>query len=168
MSNKAEKDASVAMATGDVVKVLFPLPLPKPYDYRAPPGVEVRPGAFVRAPLGPRLIVGVVWSSDGGDGARSFDPARLKSIEAVLDAPPLSPAIIDFVSWVSDYTLSSLGAVLRLVMRSGDALAPVRPIVAYRSGDERPPRVTPARQAVLDVIEAASAPMTVMHFLKRM
>ena len=51
------------------------------------------------------------------------------------------------------------GAVLRLVMRSGDALLPRKPIIAYRPSGATPDRMTPAREKVMAAI--GDAPLTV-------
>ena len=75
---------------GQRVSVLFPLPLPKPYDYLCdapPPPV----GGFVVAPFGPREVVGVVWPSLGEAPPRD----KLKSVIDVLDAPPLARVDVD-------------------------------------------------------------------------
>ena len=43
------------------VSVLIPLALPGPYDYAVPEGLGLVRGDFVRVPLGPRQVNGVVW-----------------------------------------------------------------------------------------------------------
>ncbi|MGF1545310.1 MAG: primosomal protein N', partial [Parvularculaceae bacterium] len=113
-------------------KVLFPLPLDAPYDYAPPADAPAPPvGAFVRAPLGPRARMGVVWpAGEVGDG-RVVDPAKLRAIEAVAPAPPLPPSVLDFVAWTARYAMAPVGSVLRLVMRGGDALDPPRPREAF-------------------------------------
>ena len=35
-----------------IASILFPLPLPEPFDYAIPDGMDVEPGSYVRAPLG--------------------------------------------------------------------------------------------------------------------
>ena len=49
---------------------------------------------------------------------------RLKDIEEKLDLPPLKEELRKFVDWVSDYTLSSRGMVLRMCLRMGEHSAP--------------------------------------------
>ena len=46
------------------VSVLFPMPLPKAYDYACDGDVPPL-GSFVTAPFGPREVAGVVWPSEG-------------------------------------------------------------------------------------------------------
>ncbi|ABS63080.1 primosomal protein N' [Parvibaculum lavamentivorans DS-1] len=131
------------------VSVLIPLALPKPYDYKVPAGMTVRPGDYVIVPLGPQELLGVVW----GEGTGEVGHNRLKSIIEVLDAPPMPEVSRRFVDWVAGYTLSPAGSVLRLTIRAPGALEPQRMRTAYRLCDRRPPRMTPAR---LRVVETAS------------
>jgi len=145
------------------IKVLFPLPLSKAYDYFPPRGEILAPGAWVRAPFGPREVLGVVWPGDTLEN--SIDPAKVKRVAEVMAAPPLSSKVLEFIDWVSRYTMSPLGAVLRLVMRSGDALEARKPIIAYRRSGVKPSRMTLAREKVLSVIE--EAPLTIRELAKR-
>ena len=67
-----------AAAAGRQVSVLLPLPLDRPFDYRAPEGSAPSPpppGSFVEVPFGSREVVGVVWDTEP---ARRLPPARLK------------------------------------------------------------------------------------------
>ena len=68
------------------VSVLIPLALPGPYDYAVPEGLGLARGDFVRVPLGPRQVNGVVWGPGAGDVA----PGKLKSVLVHLDTPTLS------------------------------------------------------------------------------
>jgi primosomal protein N' (replication factor Y) (superfamily II helicase) len=144
----------VTGAAGAIVKVLFPLPLPKAYDYRAPSPLP--PGTFVEAPFGGRQALGVVWPGEPDAVA----PDRLKTIAAVLDAPPLGAAMIDFLIWVAAYTMFPLGAVLRLTLRSGEALHTPRGEAAFEIAGADPARMTPARRAVLDYLRGRERPAT--------
>ena len=130
------------------VKVLLPLPAGNGYDYAVPEGMDVAPGDFVVVPLGPRKVIGVAWA-DGADGA--VDDAKLKAVVGRLDAPPLSPAVMDFVDWVAAYCVAPRGVVLRLVMRSGQALEARRGTAAYVLADSPPLelKLTGKRRAVL-------------------
>ena len=65
------------------VDVLAPVAVDTAYSYRAPLGLKLEPGAFVRMPLGARLATGVVWT------VRAAGGANLKPIREVLDWPPL-------------------------------------------------------------------------------
>ena len=78
----AEGGAEFGSDTQDRIAVLFPLPLPEPFDYRAPSSLQIQPGQHVIAPIGPRLVRGVVWGVERNHPGA----ANLKAIEDVLAA----------------------------------------------------------------------------------
>ena len=143
------------MADGDRVKVLLPMPVGSGYDYRVPADMAVAPGDFVRVPLGPRHMTGVVWGE--ADGAVPDD--RLKPITARHEAPPLSPAHRRFIDWIAAYAVAAPGSVLRMSMTVPEALDPPAPEPGYRLAGAPPPRVriTPQRQRVLEALAGANA-----------
>lgn len=145
------------------VKVLFPLPLSKAYDYLPPAGVELAPGTWVRAPFGPREIFGVVWQA--GEDDEISDPAKLKSIIDVMDVPRLPQTVANFVEWVAGYSMSPLGTVLRLVMRSGDVLKPTTPMMAFQPTGLTPAKMTPARRKFFEQLD--DQPRTVRAHAER-
>ncbi|MEP0519490.1 MAG: primosomal protein N' [Hyphomicrobiales bacterium] len=134
-----------------IVDVLVPVAVDRPYSYKVPVGMAVQPGSLVRVPLGPREVTGVVWPSD--DKSADVPSAKMKSIVGLHDVAPLRDDLLDFVEWLSGYTLAPLGMVLRMVLRSPAALEPEKPIFGYRIGSETPSRMTPARRRVLKVLE---------------
>ena len=144
----ADKDATAR----DTVQVLLPLPVPGPYDYHVPEGVVAPVGAIVRAPLGNRIVTGVVW----GDEGPGVDRTRLRPIEGVWNVPPLKRSLLRFVTWVARYTVSAEGAVLRMVLRSREALEPPPGRRALRLAGAPPERITPQRQRVLSLMADGS------------
>ncbi len=129
-----------------VVPVLVPMPAPKAYSYAVPEGMAVEPGSIVQVPLGPRQVVGVVW--DGVDDG-SVDPKKLKSITQVFDCPPLAKDMRAFLDWVASYTVSPPGLVARMALRAPAAFDPEPMIEGLRLTDNRPERMTPARERVI-------------------
>jgi primosomal protein N' (replication factor Y) len=132
------------------VDVLVPVALDHPYSYRVPDGVELAPGDLVTVPLGARESIGVVWADDV-----TIKPGlhnRMKDVEAKLDYPPLKPELRKFVDWVSDYTLSPRGMVLRMCLRMGDHLGPAREKVGVRLAGPQPQRMTAPRARVLQLL----------------
>ena len=153
------------------VAVMLPLPVGSQasgcYDYLAPPGLALRAGDIVEAPLGKRWVHGVVWGPAQGGVA----PDKLKSlgfdIPAVLilctlalarryDLPPLPEEERRFIDWVAAYSLAPPGAVLRMALSVPKALEPPPSRLGYRAAE--PPaddglRMTPARRKVLAVAE---------------
>ncbi|MEA2992024.1 MAG: hypothetical protein QOD40_944, partial [Alphaproteobacteria bacterium] len=132
-----------------MVDVLVPVALDQAYSYQVPAGIELAPGDIVSVPLGPRECIGVVW----GEGtARPGLHNRLKDVSEKLDRPPLKPELRQFVDWVSGYTLTARGTVLRMTLRMGD-LGPERERVGVRLGGAPPERMTAARARVLRLLE---------------
>ncbi|MEO0694530.1 MAG: primosomal protein N' [Pseudomonadota bacterium] len=151
------------------IKVLFPLPLSDPFDYLLPEEMAAQPvpiGSFVLAPFGKNEKIGVVWGVDrqknetlsdtqgaprkpGEESARS-----LKTIVHGFNADPLPTDVMDFVTWVAAYTMAPLGSVLRMVMRSGDFLAPPKSLTAFglAAGPSPGLRMTPARERIVSVL----------------
>lgn len=135
------------------VPVLLPLALEGPYSYLVPAHMiggcgGIAPGTFVVVPLGPRHLVGVVWDRFAGPPP---DKAKLRPIESVVDAAPMPDDLRAYVDWLSEYTLSLPGMVLRMSMRVPDALGPEKTVTGFRIAGPPPERMTPARARVLDV-----------------
>ncbi len=141
------------------VRVLLPLALPGPLDYRA--DRPLAPGTFVRVPLGARERIGVVWDEDGD--SQPVDPRKLKDIIDICDAPAMTDVTRRFIDWVAGYTVSSPGAVLKMAMSVPAALTPENRITAFAAADDwlAPEgfRMTPARRKVLELL-AAGPPRT--------
>ncbi|QNL20142.1 primosomal protein N' [Hyphobacterium sp. CCMP332] len=127
--------------------ILFPMPLPEPFDYAVPDGMELRIGDHVRAPLGKRSARGVVWALSSDDGSRN-----LKSVESVYEAPPLSEAMIEFVNWSARYLVQWPGLVLRMVLRSEDSLMPSPTEIQFDAAGDLPARMTEARTRVIEAV----------------
>jgi primosomal protein N' (replication factor Y) len=152
-------------------QILLPLPLAGAYDYVAPIGLDVAPGDFVMVPLGRRVVAGVVWAAGTADGIAA---ERLKPIDSRLDVPRMAQPLRRFVDWVSAYTLTPQGAVLRMTMSVGEALLPARAIAACALAEagrvvlddaDAGKTLTPARRRVLR--ELADGPPRPMSDLAR-
>jgi primosomal protein N' (replication factor Y) len=133
-----------------IVDVLVPVALDQAYSYRVPPELELAPGDLVRVPLGPRECTAVVWADNATPNPRLDN--RLKDIAAKLDIPPLKPELRKFIEWVSGYTLSPRGMVLRMALRMGEQLGPERVRVGVRIAGPPPQRMTAARARVLALL----------------
>ena len=113
------------------------------------PITQLSPGDLVRVPLGPREATGAVW---GPGVARPGLDNRLKDVAEKLEAPALKLELRGFIDWVSDYTLSSRGMVLRMALRMGEQLGAERERVAVRLVGPAPARMTPARKRILALL----------------
>lgn len=135
-----------------IASVLVPVAVPVAYTYKVPAGQSVVPGTIVRVPLGTREVIGAVWD---GEPDAAINPNKLKSISHVYDTtPPLDKDLRRFVDWVAGWTLGAPGMVVRMVLRSEEALEPEAPVPGVRriEGAE-PERMTPARRRVLGTME---------------
>jgi primosomal protein N' (replication factor Y) len=133
-----------------VVDVLLPVALDHAYSYRAPEGLALAPGDLVTVPIGTRAATAVVWAENSSPNPRLDN--RMKDVEDKLDVPPLKPELRNFIDWVSRYTLSPRGMVLRMALRMGEHLGPAREHVGVRLAGPAPQRMTAARDRVLALL----------------
>ncbi len=141
------------------VAVLINQALPKTLTYRVGDGQTVAEGALVQVPLGKKQGYGVVMGPSNED----IDPAKLKTISAVLDFPPLKKNLRDFVLWVADYTLSPAGAVLAMVLGGQSVLAPRKP----RKKDEIAPKHAAPEKHPLGTAQQSAADQLVKDVNER-
>src|ERR1700743_357846 len=144
------RSAMPAASSTRVVDVLVPVALNQAYSYRVPRGMELKPGDVVCVPLGPREVVAVVWAENANPDPRLHN--RLKDVSEKLDVPPLKPELRSLVDWVSTYTLSARGMVLRMALRMGDDLGPERVRPGVRLVGSPPQRMTPARRRLIELL----------------
>ena len=132
------------------IEVLLPGALSHGFDYAVPEAMAVAPGDYVRVPFGSRETAGVVW----GEGTRGG--GALKSvIEHYAHLPPMAGEMRAFIDWVSWYTCSARGAVLKMALPLPEALKPP-------SARELPPAMPPvaaetARELSEDQLRAEAA-----------
>lgn len=155
MNNLFELNPSARSHHGNSISVLLPLALDQTYDYLLPGDgpTSLPPGSFVLVPFGPQSRIGVVWDKPRGTPAKQIDPAKLKAITGVLDAPPLPEVSLRFAEWISGYTLAPLGMVVRMMMSAREVFEPLKPRfgVTLVQDAPAPARMTPARQRVLEI-----------------
>jgi primosomal protein N' (replication factor Y) len=157
----AEEDADFVHDTLDKVAVLFPLPLPEPFDYQAAGSLALEPGMHVIAPIGPRLVRGVVWAVSQNNPAA----ANLKAVAEVLPGAPLPEISRRFVDWAAKYLVRPPGDILRMVVRSPDALLPPPTHIVLAPTGDLPPKLTEARRRVLE--EAAKENVSAAELARR-
>ncbi|MGA2996420.1 primosomal protein N' [Bradyrhizobium sp.] len=149
MDHPTRASSSPASLTG-VVDVLVPVALDRAYSYRVPRGLELKAGDVVCVPLGPREVVGVVWAENANPDPRLHN--RLKDVGEKLDVPPLKGELRALIDWVSNYTLSARGMVLRMCLRMGEDLGPERVRTGVRLSGPPPQRMTPARRRLIELM----------------
>ncbi|QYF86535.1 primosomal protein N' [Brevundimonas sp. PAMC22021] len=137
-----------------IASVLVPLPVPEAFDYEVPEGMTLARGDHVAAPLGPRLVRGIVAEVFETTGSNR----RLKAVEQRLDDPSLPPGTVEFVEWAGRWTLSAPGEMAATALKGLRAPRP-RPERRVRRIEGRTPnRPTPARTAVLEALGGRSLP----------
>jgi primosomal protein N' (replication factor Y) len=157
----AEEGADYVHDTLDRVAVLFPLPLPEPFDYQAASSLALEPGMHVIAPIGPRLVRGVVWSVKRND----IGAANLKAIAEVLPGPPLPEVSRQFIDWAAKYLVRPPGDLLRMVARSPEALLPAPTYTVIAPTGAPAPKLTEARARVM--AEAAKEHVSAAELARR-
>ncbi|MCG8447288.1 MAG: primosomal protein N' [Hyphomicrobiales bacterium] len=136
----------------ETVSVLLPVAAGSPFSYRAPEGTPCPPGTWVKVPLGPREVIATVWDApQKGEAEDKVAPEKLRPVAEVFPAAPLPEKARRFIDWVADYTLSDPGAVLRMVIRSPEALLPPKQHLGLRITGIEPDRMTAARTRVLQL-----------------
>ena len=133
---------------GALIGVLTTQPLGRVLDYKAPEGGCFL-GAFIEVPLGPRKVLGVVWSTGQGD----FDISKVRSAIRVLDAVPMRAEMQGFLTRLAEYTLTPMPSVLRLATRSPGLGDPPSMRKIYRRGHGTPDRITDARTCVIETLD---------------
>ena len=130
-----------------IADVLLPLALPQAYSYKVPDGMVLAAGDYVEVPLGPRQYIGVVWE------VRPSVPTnmKLRDVTRRFDMPPMTETHRKFVDWLAAYYLEPVGNVLRMVLRVPSAFEGAKQNIAYRTGLEKPGKLTAQRQRVLKV-----------------
>ena len=103
----------------DIVAVMVGVAVEGPYTYHVPDGMTVARGSIVSVPLGPRLVLGVVWGPPKDMVAHN----RLRDIAMAYDVPPLSEELLKLVEWVARYTLAGVAGRLAFERSTGRAQA---------------------------------------------
>ncbi|MBI1404545.1 MAG: primosomal protein N' [Caulobacter sp.] len=136
-----------------IASVLLPMPLPEAFDYAEPEGMDLHVGDQVAAPLGPRLIRGVVTALRDGTGGNR----PLKPIDRKIDDPPLPASTLAFVEWAARYAAEGPGQPLAMALRGLRAPRPKPERIVVATG-AAPARMTPAREKVLQVVADQALP----------
>jgi primosomal protein N' (replication factor Y) len=129
------------------------MPLPEAFDYAEPEGMGLELGDQVSAPLGPRLLRGVVVGLREALGGNR----PLKPLEALLEEPRLPPGTVEFVQWAARYSVDWPGQPLAIALRGARAPKP-KPVRVVEATGVLPARPTAARTKVLEAAGHAMSP----------
>ncbi|WP_437206509.1 replication restart helicase PriA [Planctomicrobium sp. SH664] len=162
-----QPDWEVAAAEDRLIaQVVFNRPLDTAYHYLVPDSLRelIEPGQRVQVPFGRGdqatlgYCVGLV--------TEGFSGKRLKSISEICDRTPLiSAGMLELTRWISERYLCSWGQVLDSVIPAGvKRQAGTREIVCFElaaDGVATGRKLPPKQQAILDLLAASDAPLTV-------
>ncbi len=134
-------------------------PVSKRYTYRVAANDAVVPGQVVRIPFGKKgdaePTLGVVWENIG---VPDLAPEKIKELTPLPDFPALSENLRHFLEWSAQYTVSPLGAFLRMALPIADVTRKTPEITRLRlSSLGMPPQKTEARQKVVDLLGSGAA-----------
>ena len=127
-----------------IAQVLIPLPLPEAFDYAEPEAMALSVGDVVAAPLGPRLVRGVVTAIRDGAGVNR----ALRAVAGRIETPPLPAQSLAFIEWAARYAVDQPGQPLAIALR-GSTAPKQRPERVMLLTGKPPGRMTPARERVL-------------------
>jgi primosomal protein N' (replication factor Y) len=136
-----------------IASVLLPMPLPEAFDYAEPEGMGLCVGDQVAAPLGPRLLRGVVVGLREGAGGNR----PLKPLDRRLDEPRVPEKTLEFVQWAARYAVDAPGQPLAIALRGARAPKPRLQRLVQPTG-AAPARLTPARSRVLEAAKDQALP----------
>ncbi len=91
------------------VSVLLPLPLKEAFDYTCDSSVPL--GTLIKVPFGVRKSYGIVWKEKG-----TYPSKKCKPVFEVFENVCLPEVSLKFIEWVSEYTMTSPGQILRMVL----------------------------------------------------
>lgn len=106
--------------TPPYAEVVVTLPVEGRFHYRIPDRLigHLEIGHRVLVPFSGRKVTGFVLGFS--EAPEAVDPARLKSIEAKMDAAPmLTPALLELTRFASSYYLAPPGEVLKVALPPG-------------------------------------------------
>lgn len=132
------------------ISVLLPLPLDHTFDYESPGPLPL--GTLVKVPFGPREFYGIVWGEKNPTAFKSLKPL-LKVFKDVR----FSEVSLKFIEWVSEYTMTPRGQVLKMSLPAPESFETkgetLYGLVHY------PQRMTLKRQKVVDFFKGFSEPL---------
>ncbi|MBI5597848.1 MAG: primosomal protein N' [Elusimicrobia bacterium] len=148
-----------------IAEVAVPVPLDKAFDYEVPAAMTeaVVPGARVRAPFGPRQLVGFVLSVRDGVPERP-----LKPLSKALDPQPILGAEqLALARWLAERYCAPIGDCVKTLVTANLRTA-LKPVLLSVSEPARPPTPPPPAAFQLTASQAgALGSLEAMLALKR-
>ena len=145
---KKNKYFMIMFKNGDIVKVLIPNVINTGYDYRLNENADI--GDYVRVTVMMRQYVGVIV----GPGDSNLEKSKIKSIIEKCKFPPMNRADLEWIYKMSEWTLMTPGAVLRLIINVPDAFDMPRYDQLYTFNFAHESKITENQQRVADAFES--------------
>lgn len=154
-----------------IIQVALPVPLPRLFDYLAPPvgSKPLYPGSRVKVPFGNKkeLLTGIALQHSEQS---AWPLSALKTITAVEDDAPLySSHLLQLATWLADYYHYPIGEVLATMMPQGRSsrkatdAAFLKMQMAMRAEAQaltkKPKTQAPTRSVEQSSVTTASAPL---------
>ena len=98
-----------------IINVLLPLPFNQTFHYLCNEKEKIKLGDFVLVPFKNKKIIGCVWENISRL-KKKLPITKIRSIEKKLNFSSLNKENRDFIVWVSNYTMNSLGTVFKLCL----------------------------------------------------
>ncbi len=98
-----------------IINVLLPLPFNQTFQYLCNYQEKIELGNFVLVPFRNKTIIGCVWENKS-ELKKNLPKKKIKNIEKKLNFSPLNKENRDFINWVSNYTMNTLGVTLKLCL----------------------------------------------------
>ena len=141
--------------SGTIVKVLIPNAVNTGYDYRLTADADL--GQFVRVSVMNRPYIGVIY----GFGDSGLPTDKIKNVSEIYKSKLSSDDLL-WIKKMSDWTLMTPGAVLRLIINVPDAFLPPKTETLYNFNFDADGKMTENRQMVMDAYASNdNTPMTI-------
>lgn len=95
------------------ISVLLPIAINQVFFYEYDNSYNLQCGQFIKVPFHNEEMFGIVWEKQPSFINNNFN---IKKIICLHDIAPLSSTMMDFIKWVADYNMASLGAVFKMIL----------------------------------------------------
>lgn len=150
----------MADSSSPKIPVLLPLSVDTAFDYEHPEKLEA--GTLVKASFRNKELFGIVWHTAPPPPSR---PVSYKPILKVLDSIRLTPPILKFIEWVSAYTLTPPGLILKMVLPLPEAFEKEEEQPPLSSKAPCKPQLSAEQEEAASLLKAALIPQAFKPFL---
>ncbi|WP_341790237.1 primosomal protein N' [Rickettsia endosymbiont of Polydrusus tereticollis] len=140
-----------------IAKILLPLPKLFPLDYEVPNELELQVGDLVIVTFRNKEVTGIVWELNV-----TSNKEKLKSIKEKIPLEfRLNSEILELIKWMSEYYLSELGGIAKLVLPIDIAEKPIKVKEQLIKTDFTLPDLSSEQQQAIKLIKQTEKPVIV-------